>query len=113
MGLVMTSREIQERSAHAKCGDDGASSCSQAIIKPVRYYLNPPFEDVYLTAREAECVYYYTLGFTLIDIAHKLKISHRTTEYYIANVKKKLRVRSKQELLSVLQQARFNYNKKD
>ena len=115
MGFVMTSRdngEQEEQCDSVVLGVGNKQSSTKGTIKRIRYYLNPPYQEIYFTVREAECVHYYMLGYTLTDIALKLEISHRTIEYYIVNVKKKLRVHSKQELFRVLKQSRFIYNKK-
>jgi len=81
----------------------------QKIRTGKRYYLCSPFEGVYLTFREAQCVHYTEVGFTMSDIAVRLGLSPRTVEYYVANVKRKLRVRSKEELLLALKQTHFRF----
>jgi len=73
--------------------------------------LDGPFVGVYLTFREAQCLHYYLLGLTLTDVAVRLGLSHRTVEYYIANVKKKLRVRSKLDLFHQVRLTRFRFTR--
>jgi DNA-binding CsgD family transcriptional regulator len=52
-----------------------------------------------LTAREQECLEYTVKGFTAKEIAKKLSISPRTVEEYINQVKFKLGVSTKQQLI--------------
>jgi DNA-binding CsgD family transcriptional regulator len=57
-------------------------------------------DGVYIPKREMECLMYLTQGNTAKMTAQKLKISPRTVEYYIDNIKIKLNVHSKNELLN-------------
>lgn len=66
-----------------------------------RYYLRDK-QGVYLTTREFEISFYMATGFTVKEAAAKLALSIRTAEFYLANVRRKLSVRNKQELLRVL-----------
>ena len=75
-----------------------------------RFYLDGPFVGVYLTFREAQSLHYYLLGLTLAGVAERLGLSDRTVECYIANIKKKLRVNTKQELLHNIQLTRFRFS---
>lgn len=52
-----------------------------------------------LTAREQECLEYTVKGFTAKEIAKKLSISPRTVEEYINQVKFKLAVSTKQQMI--------------
>lgn len=55
--------------------------------------------NVYLSKREIECLYFLARGKTAKMIAKILTLSPRTVEYYIDNIKVKLNVRSKSELI--------------
>ncbi|MCC5792638.1 MAG: helix-turn-helix domain-containing protein [Legionellaceae bacterium] len=55
--------------------------------------------DVILTTRENECLELTIKGFTAKEIAKKLSISPRTVEEYLNQVKLKMRVSSKQQLI--------------
>lgn len=52
-----------------------------------------------LTKREKECVYYLTRGLTFLEIAKKMLISARTVESHVINIKAKLGVKSRSELI--------------
>ncbi len=52
-----------------------------------------------LTLREQECVYYLVRGCTFLEIAQKLFISARTVESHITNIKHKLGVNTRSELI--------------
>lgn len=58
--------------------------------------------NVLLTPRETECLEYTVKGFTAKQIAKKLHISSRTVEDYINQVKIKLDVSTKQEMIQKL-----------
>lgn len=60
---------------------------------------NPASDSKTLTLREQECVYYLTKGFTFLEIGTKLFISPRTVETHVANIKKKLSVKTRAELI--------------
>jgi DNA-binding CsgD family transcriptional regulator len=52
-----------------------------------------------LTIREQSCVYYLTKGFTFSEIAKCLYLSPRTVEKHVANIKIKLGVKTRAELI--------------
>lgn len=54
------------------------------------------------TSREIECLPLLIKGFTAKQIAEKLNISYRTVEDHINNIKQKLDVRTKNELMNLL-----------
>ena len=56
-------------------------------------------EMPFLTMREQECIFYVTKGFTFVEIAQKLLISPRTVETHITNIKNKLNVKTRAELI--------------
>lgn len=64
-----------------------------------KYYLGQPFEPIYFTQREFDCVLGLLHGQTVKGVAVSLKLSPRTVEYYIKNVKVKLNCASRTELL--------------
>jgi DNA-binding CsgD family transcriptional regulator len=72
-----------------------------------RFFLNGELKDVYLSKREAECLVYLFDGKSPKNIAKDLKISHRTVEYYIEQVKIKSHCGLKDELLKKLKQCGF------
>lgn len=68
------------------------------------YYLGEPFGDLYLTKREAECVFWLVQTHTIAQAAAKMCLSPRTIEFYIKNLKKKLKCKNKKILLDTLLQ---------
>src|SRR3990167_6836990 len=61
------------------------------------YFLGPKFPDVYLTNREAQCMFYLVQEITISAAAERLKLSARTVEFYVKNLKLKLRCESKKQ----------------
>jgi len=49
--------------------------------------------------RETECMYFTARGKSAKEIAKLLGLSYRTVEFYMSNIKKKLKVNSKNELI--------------
>lgn len=70
--------------------------------KPSRrrnYFLDHPFEDVYLTPREAQTMFWIVQDYTLTATAEKMSLSSRTVEFYVKNMKAKLRCANKKEMI--------------
>jgi len=55
-----------------------------------------------LTKREVDCLNYTIQKKTSKEIAKMLKISYRTVEKYLENIKRKMHVHSKQELMDII-----------
>ena len=55
-----------------------------------------------LTERENKCAYYLIQGMTAKEIARILKVSYKTVEYYIENMKCKFGSYKKSNLIRVL-----------
>ncbi len=66
-----------------------------------RYFLSNELYNVYFTQREAQCVHYLACGKRPKDIARILRISHRTVEGHINNVKNKLNCNCQGEILKI------------
>lgn len=66
----------------------------------IHFPLKPIREQ--LTRREKDCAQYLCLGMSAREIAIRLNLSKRTVEYYITNMKDKLLVSSKSELVMKL-----------
>lgn len=54
-----------------------------------------------LTSREQDCLYFYVKGYSSKEIAEKLRLSPRTIECHINNIKSKLGVNKRSELISL------------
>lgn len=57
------------------------------------------FCDSYLSKRESQCLHYYVQGKTAKEIGKALQLSPRTVENYIQNIKTKLNIWTKAELI--------------
>ena len=78
------------------------------------YYLNHPFENIYLTAREAETVFWLLQNHTVASCAQAMGLSPRTVEFYVKNMKIKLRCSNKKEMLeNILQTNLLSQLEKD
>ncbi len=78
------------------------------IRKPVKkddrrlqnyFVFNEPLLGIYLTRREAQVLYLICHGATNKQVADKMGLSSRTTEYYIKNMRQKTATSSKQNLI--------------
>lgn len=58
--------------------------------------------NIYLSSREYQCVQLLKQGYTAKKIGKLLNLSHRTVEHYLENVKNKIGVSSKNELIQML-----------
>ncbi len=58
-------------------------------------------ETILLTAREAECLHYFSQGYTIKEIAKTLNLSPRTIETFINKLKNKMGVYYKSDLIKV------------
>jgi DNA-binding CsgD family transcriptional regulator len=74
------------------------------------YLLGEQLQNVYLTKREAECMFLLLKGKSINTIAEVLKLSPRTIEYYLKNMKSKLNCHSKFELIDLIQHSEFIRN---
>lgn len=66
-----------------------------------KYYLQGPFQGVYLTRREVECLYWLSQGKSAEETAIILFISKRTIEKHFENIKLKLDCRNKYQLIKL------------
>ena len=74
------------------------------------YYLGKHYGDLYLTRREAECMVQLMRGKTVPQTAKLLQLSSRTVEFYVKNIKIKLKCRTKSELLQKILASDFMEN---
>lgn len=68
--------------------------------KADRYYLGDALDNTYLTAREIEVFKRLLLGYSARETGERLKISPKTVEDYIGNIKLKLQAKSKGEIIA-------------
>lgn len=57
--------------------------------------------DIFISKREMECLYYLSLGKSAKEIGRILKISPRTVESYLINIRRKVGLNTKNELISL------------
>ena len=63
------------------------------------YFLGDSYEGVYFTKRETETLSYLLQGKTIPETGKMLRLSARTIEFYVKNMKLKTGAKSKVELL--------------
>lgn len=68
------------------------------------YVLGESNPNIYFTQREVDCMKLLMRGNTINGTALKLGLSHRTIEFYVKNMKMKLRCTSKAELIEKVTQ---------
>lgn len=68
------------------------------------YYLGGKYGNLYFTKREAESLYYLLQGMTNAQVGQVLGLSARTIEFYLKNMKLKVGVRTKVELLELVRE---------
>jgi DNA-binding NarL/FixJ family response regulator len=78
-----------------------------------RYPLGNRYGKLYFTGREGECMFGLLCGKTIPRVATDLSLSPRTVEFYLKNMKSKLRCRTKSELIKRILKTDFmgNYKK--
>ena len=70
--------------------------------KFIRYYLNDDMKHLYLTHREAGCVFFILQGYTIKATAIELNLSPRTVEFYFKRIKLKFNCQTRGELIKIL-----------
>lgn len=68
------------------------------------YFLGERYPNIYFTRREAQTSFHLLKGHTIVDTAKQMKLSPRTVEFYVKNMKTKVRCKSKRELLKIIKQ---------
>ena len=76
-------------------------------LQAKQYYLGGVYAGIYFTRREAECLYYLLRGMTIAATAIQLELSPRTVEFYVKNMKRKLQVKTKFDLMECLHAINF------
>jgi DNA-binding CsgD family transcriptional regulator len=67
-----------------------------------RYQLSGKYQHVSLTARELECIKCLATGYTAKETANFLRLSIRTIETYISNIKVKLDCHRKSQIIKII-----------
>lgn len=71
------------------------------------YEIGPAFPGLYLTQREAECVWQLSMGKTLRQTGDALQLSPRTVEYYVRRIREKLGCKTKSDVMQLLHRIEF------
>ena len=74
------------------------------------YKLGIKFKDISFSRREAECMSHLLRGRSIRGAAKKLGLSHRTVEFYVKKMKKKLNCNTKYELIALVVDSDFLQN---
>lgn len=72
-----------------------------------RYYLDGKYRNIYLTAKEAQCVYWLIQGKSAEEIALIEQISKRTVEDYLENIRGKLQCSKQTQIARILLETGF------
>lgn len=75
-----------------------------------RVYVGAPYEDIYFTYREAQAMALFLKGYTNADVAERVKLSARTIDYYLSNMKIKFGCKTKSELMKRISESEFGRN---
>lgn len=75
-----------------------------------RYYLGEPTKSVYLTQREGEIMLFLLLGQTVNTTAAAMKLSPRTIEFYLKNMRLRLDCHSRADLIEKIMVSNFLHN---
>lgn len=93
---------VREESSGGRMGRPRSCSMRARV-----YNLGEQHAFIYLTSREAECVVCLLRGKTFNEAARMLKLSPRTIEFYVKNMKIKLNCKSRSELIEKILNSEF------
>ncbi len=79
------------------------------LAQSKRYYLDPLFPDRYLSQREMDCLFLLYRGHSNKQLSVKLKLSTRTVEQHVLNIKQKLNCRTLYQLGAVVASLNIGY----
>ncbi|MBS0357987.1 MAG: response regulator transcription factor, partial [Proteobacteria bacterium] len=68
-------------------------------MEQFNFILKSNFDEKRFSKRESECLYFIIRGKSCSEIASMLKINRRTVEVYVDNLKNKLKVCNKSQLI--------------
>jgi DNA-binding CsgD family transcriptional regulator len=71
------------------------------------YHLGKPYPGIYFTQREVECLVHLLDGCTMVGVAKILRLSPRTVEFYVKNMRMKVGAATKLELLLIMERIGF------
>lgn len=108
-------KEVLSNKPKTRLGRSQLSAGTQGSGTKIRkeskkIYLGKNLVDIYFTSREAEVMVELLRGQTLQEAASTLKLSPRTIEFYVKNMKTKLKCRTKSELIAKIWLSDFAKN---
>lgn len=106
----MLSDEASEKDYRVSAAIDARKDNGQGIKSLIAYGLGSKHGNAYFTRREAECMVLLLKGKAINSVANILKLSPRTVEYYIKNMKAKLGCRTKFDLVDLVYASEFMKN---
>ncbi len=102
---------FSDKESNASYNANNTPKNSRNTNRPLAVYgLGNKHGNTYLTRREAECMALLLKGKTINSVANILKLSPRTVEYYIKNMKSKLGCKTKFELVDLVYASDFMKN---
>lgn len=82
-----------------RLGDNFILQSQADNLSRSQYFVVNKARNIYFTVREAQCMVLLLRGFTYGEVAKYLKLSTRTIEYYVNNMKAKCSVGSRNALI--------------
>ncbi len=76
------------------------------------YLLGEGYEDVYLTWKEIIALWYLMHEAKIASVAEQIGVSDRTVEYYVKNLRSKMRCATRKELIKLISRTEFIKNVK-
>jgi|SRR3989339_1120662 len=74
---------------------------------PLRYYLDPPYQNIYFTPREVQCLFCCQKSSQYKVIARVLNLSDRTIEAYLRKIRDKINCHTKKEMMKFIHEIGF------
>jgi len=76
------------------------------------YYLGEDYPGIYFTRREVDCLMCLLDSHTIVSAATILELSPRTVEFYVKNMRMKIGVKTKSDLLKKIRKMGFMNRRK-
>jgi DNA-binding CsgD family transcriptional regulator len=105
--FIFVKREEEALGVSSKMKKSTGTRKTRKKKKVKRYVWMERDHKTYLSCREEQCVSWVSLGKTLYEISVSLNLSVRTIEFYIKNIKSKLRCHTREQLLKMILSSNF------
>ena len=79
--------------------------CTRSKVR--KHYPFSEDQSLYLTQREAECIYFLSQGLTIKETGLELLLSARTVEFYLKRIKEKFKAPNKKALLAKITESPY------